>query len=86
MKLALDHALERRYSVLLEGTFRDPGMVTGQLAVGLVERAAYRDIFDFSKTLSELESDTTSGLENARGNAAKLAASVIEAIREEYPQ
>src|SRR3546814_5703630 len=45
------------------------------LAVGLVERAAYRDIFDFSKTLSELESDTTSGLENARGNAAKLARS-----------
>lgn len=29
VKLALDHALERRYSVLLEGTFRDPGMVTG---------------------------------------------------------
>lgn len=56
------------------------------LDVGLVERAAYRDIFDFSKTLSELEADTTSGLENARGNAAKLAASVIEAIREEYPQ
>lgn len=55
------------------------------LDVGLVERAAYRDIFDFSRTLSELEADTTSGLENARGNAAKLAASVIEAIREEYP-
>lgn len=56
------------------------------LDVGLVERAAYRDIFDFSNTLGELDPGTTSGLENARGNAAALAASVIEAIREEYPQ
>lgn len=56
------------------------------LRVGLVERAAFRDIFDFAKTLDELEAETTSGLENARSNAAQLAASVIEAIREEYPQ
>ncbi len=30
--LALDHAIEHRYSVLLEGTFRDPVMVTGTAA------------------------------------------------------
>lgn len=29
VKLALDHALSHRYSVLLEGTFRAPAMVTG---------------------------------------------------------
>ena len=29
VRLALDHALQHRYSVLLEGVFRDPAMVTG---------------------------------------------------------
>lgn len=29
IRLALDHAIEHRYPVLLEGTFRDPAMVTG---------------------------------------------------------
>lgn len=29
IRLALDHAIEYRYPVLLQGTFRDPAMVTG---------------------------------------------------------
>ncbi|WP_454119106.1 zeta toxin family protein [Microbacterium lacticum] len=32
IRLALDHAIEHRYPVLLEGTFRDPAMVTGTAA------------------------------------------------------
>ncbi|MDR0594851.1 MAG: zeta toxin family protein, partial [Bifidobacteriaceae bacterium] len=38
--LALAHALERRYSVLLEGTFRDQAMVTA--TAGRFARAGYR--------------------------------------------
>lgn len=32
IRLALDHAIEHGYPVLLEGTFRDPAMVTGTAA------------------------------------------------------
>ncbi len=32
VRLAVEHAHKRRYSLLLEGTFRDPGMVTGTAA------------------------------------------------------
>lgn len=55
------------------------------LPIGLVERAAYRDIFDFSATLSELDETHTSGLERARENASRLAAALVDAIREEHP-
>jgi chromosome partitioning protein len=55
------------------------------LPVGLVERAAYRDIFDFAATLDELDPATTSGLDKAHDNARELAAAVIAAIKEEYP-
>ena len=55
------------------------------LPVGLIERAAYRDIFDFAATLQELESSTTSGLDKARENARLVAGAVVEAIKEEYP-
>lgn len=50
---------------------------------GLVERAAYRDIFDFAKTLEELEETKTSGLPAARKNAYDVARSVLQAIQEE---
>ena len=39
------------------------------LPEGLVQRAAFRDIFDFANTLEELTEDKTSGLEQARQNA-----------------
>lgn len=55
------------------------------LNVGLVERAAYRDIFDFAATLHELSPDTTSGLIQARENVEKLVQSVIAALAEEHP-
>lgn len=40
VRLALDHAIEHRYSVLLEGTFRDTAMVTGTTA--RFAKAGYR--------------------------------------------
>jgi len=53
------------------------------LTIGLVERAAYRDIFDFSATLEELDDATTSGLPAARKNAYEVARAVIEAVQAE---
>ena len=51
------------------------------LPVGLVERAAYRDIFDFAATLEELDSSQTSGLTGARRNAHEVARAVVEAVQ-----
>lgn len=53
------------------------------LPTGLVERAAYRDIFDFALTLEELDEARTSGLPAARKNAYDVARSVLQAIQEE---
>jgi chromosome partitioning protein len=55
------------------------------LTTSLVERAAYRDIFEFGLLLSELDGSATSGVQNAISNAAELAHSVVNALREEYP-
>jgi chromosome partitioning protein len=48
---------------------------------GLVERAAFRDIFEFAKTLDELTDSTTSGLERARENAHAFAQEVVDALK-----
>lgn len=53
------------------------------LPAGLVERAAYRDIFDFSSTLEELKEGETSGLAGARRNALEVARAVVEAVQQE---
>lgn len=53
------------------------------LPAGLVERAAYRDIFDFARTLEELDEGKTSGLPAARKNAYDVARSVLKAVQEE---
>ena len=53
------------------------------LSVGLVERAAYRDIFDFAQTLEELDEAKTSGVPAARKNAYEVARAVLQAIQEE---
>jgi len=53
------------------------------LPVGLVERAAYRDIFDFAQTLEELDETRTSGVPAARKNAYEVARSVLQAVQEE---
>lgn len=52
------------------------------LPVGLIERAAYRDIFDFSKTLEELNASETSGLQKARENAYEITQAIIDALKE----
>ncbi|RKF17741.1 ParA family protein [Altericroceibacterium spongiae] len=52
------------------------------LNVGLVERAAYRDMFDFNATLDELDSSTTSGIEKAMDNAKAVASAVLDAFKE----
>jgi hypothetical protein len=46
-----------------------------------VERAAFRDIFEFAKTLDELTDEMTSGLERARENAHALAQHVVAALK-----
>jgi chromosome partitioning protein len=51
------------------------------LTTGLVERAAYRDIFEFSKTLSELDPNETSKLEQAKANASAITDEIIETLR-----
>jgi chromosome partitioning protein len=53
------------------------------LASGLIERAAYRDIFDFAQTLEELDETKTSGVPAARKNAYEVARSVLQAVQEE---
>lgn len=53
------------------------------LGAALVERAAYRDIFDFAATLDELEPGRTAGLAAARRNALDVARAVIEAVQQE---
>jgi len=53
------------------------------LPVSLVERAAYRDIFDFAQTLEELDAAKTSGVPAARKNAYEIARAVLQAIQEE---
>ena len=52
------------------------------LSEGLVQRAAFRDIFDFANTLEELTEDKTSGLEQARQNAYAVAQEVVNALKE----
>jgi chromosome partitioning protein len=49
---------------------------------GLVQRAAFRDIFDFAATLEELTEDKTSGLDQARANAFLVAQAVVNALKE----
>ena len=46
-----------------------------------MERAAFRDIFEFAKTLDELTDEMTSGLERARENAHALAQHVVAALK-----
>jgi chromosome partitioning protein len=53
------------------------------LSAGLIERAAYRDVFDFSSTLEELDEGQTSGLAAARRNALDVARAVVEAVQQE---
>ena len=56
------------------------------LAVGLVERAAFRDVFDFAATLEELDEATTSGVPAAKTNAYEMARAVLQAVQEEMAQ
>ena len=52
------------------------------LSTSLVERAAFRDIFDFGKTLQELTSSETSGLTQARENAFSVTQAVVDVLKE----
>jgi chromosome partitioning protein len=51
------------------------------LYTGLVERAAYRDIFEFGASLDELDIHQTSGLEQARSNAHALASELVSQLK-----
>jgi chromosome partitioning protein len=51
----------------------------------IVERAAYRDIFDFGGLLADLPADSVSNLEKARANASAFAADVIQRLQDLVP-
>ena len=50
-------------------------------ATHIVERAAYRDIFDYGGLLSDLPGSQVSNLENARRNAGAFAAEVLDTLK-----
>ena len=54
------------------------------LDAALVERAAYRDIYEFGQRLIELNPEKTSGVQKAIANAQGLAEAVVAAVKEEY--
>jgi len=54
----------------------------GVLTTSIVERAAYRDIFDYGGLLSNLDQTQVSNLEKAILNARELTGEVIEKLRE----
>lgn len=74
-------AIETKTAKRITGAIRDAELPL--LSAGLVERAAYRDIFDFAATLEELEDSQTSGLPAARRNALDVARAVVEAVQQE---
>jgi len=52
------------------------------LDTAIVERAAYRDIFDFGGLLAELPADQVSNLEKARHNAAAFAGELLARLKQ----
>ena|SRR5690606_13791709 len=50
-------------------------------STSIVERAAYRDIFDYGGLLSDLGADQVSNIEKARENAREFAGEVIAKLR-----
>jgi chromosome partitioning protein len=75
-------AIVTKTSKRIASAIEEAGLPT--LSVGLVERAAYRDIYEFGALLRELSPTETSGLPKAQENAQALAGAVIEALRVEY--
>jgi chromosome partitioning protein len=73
-------AIATRSFKRIDKEFRDEQLPI--LEEGLVQRAAFRDIFDFAHTLDELTEDKTSGLEQARQNAHAVARAVVNALKE----
>ena len=53
----------------------------GVLSTSIVERAAYRDIFDYGGTLSDLDALQVSNLDKAVQNAREFAGDVIATLR-----
>jgi chromosome partitioning protein len=51
----------------------------------IVERAAFRDIFDFGGTLATLDPKTVSNLDKARDNAREFAGEVIAKLKQAAP-
>lgn len=51
------------------------------LRTGIVERAAFRDLFDFGGTLSDLDPSQVSNLARAIENAREFAGEVITKLR-----
>ena len=52
------------------------------LTTSIVERAAYRDIFDYGGLLSDLGAEQVSNVEKARDNAREFAGEVIAKLKQ----
>lgn len=52
-------------------------------SVPIVERAAYRDLFDYGGTLAELDPSQVSNVEKARTNAREFAGEVVARLKQE---
>ena len=59
---------------------RNHRSLQGEL-MSIVERAAYRDIFDYGGLLSDLDGNLFSNLDKAVQNAREFAGDVINALR-----
>lgn len=53
--------------------------------VPIVERAAYRDLFDYGGTLADLDPAQVSNVEKARINAREFAGEVVARLKQEVP-
>ncbi len=76
-------AVKSRSSKRIATAIHDAGL--HMLHYGLVERAAYRDIFEFGATLAELGEGGDPTIVRAIQNARQVAQAVAEALNEEYP-
>lgn len=72
-------AIKTKSAKRIEASINDNNI--GKLKTSLVERAAYRDIFDFGCTLTELDPKETSGINQAQVNAGEIADEVLAVLK-----
>ncbi|MCB5411967.1 ParA family protein [Pseudogemmobacter faecipullorum] len=73
-------AVKSRSLKNVSGELAEAGIPVFETAI--VERAAYRDLFDFGGTLSTLNPASTSGIEKAKENAREFTGELVAKLRE----